>query len=375
MLASAPVLAPLLAAAAVVCAAVQDEGPGAPAPPAPPSIEEGARAEAPPRRWFLLPVVFWLPETKAGVGVAAGRDFQVDGSRRASNAFVVAAYSIERQGSLDGAADVYLRGGSLLSTRVRAVLYPDLYYGIGPATRSAGPEPFTRRFLEATVSAELAALDGRLRAGPRLAGRTEEVLDLVPGGRIETSGLPGVHGFDGLGVGGSVTWDDRDHPLWPSRGAFAQAYYVRYPAALGRNDGFGKGAVDLRAFQPVGGGRVLGVSGVVETTDGATPFTLLSKLGSARFLRGYREGRFRDRVVWAAQAELRAPVYGPLAATLFGAAGDVAPDLTAIRLEHLKVAGGAGARWRLTPGGANLRVDLAVGSGGPEVYVVLLEAF
>ena len=406
MLASAAVLASLLAAAAVALAAAPADpavatAPGAvtdadaalPAGPdasrAPPDASAPAAAPPtapaivaattrPPRSWFLLPVPFWLPETKAGLAVASGRDFRLDGSAHASNAFLVAAYSMEKVGSLEGVADVWFRDGSLLSARLRAVHYPDTWYGVGSGAPEAGSEDFTRRFVEVSLSGELAAFDGRLRAGPRINARTETV-ELVPGGRLATSGLPGVDGFSGLGLGGSVTWDTRDQPLSPRQGAFAQAYYLRYPAAIGRNDGaFGKGAVDLRYFRPIGGAPVLGVSAVVEAADGATPFTLLSKLGSPRFLRGYREGRWRDRVCWATQAELRLPVKGPLSATVFGAAGNVvhAPkDLASGDQGPPKLAGGVGARWRLTPAGANLRLDVAMGDMGPQVYMVLLEAF
>jgi hypothetical protein len=334
-----------------------------------------AKAAPPePRSWFAFPAFYYLPETGAGLAVAGGRDFRLRGSGRTSTALVVAAYSIEGQGSVDGSVDVWLRGGSLVAVRGRGVNYPDRFYGIG-ARAPSSHEDFTRRFAEGSVSFEAATLGGRLRAGPRVGARGEEIGDVVPGGRLATSGLERVTGWSGLGVGGSVTWDTRDHPLWPLHGAFAQAYYLRFLAGVGRNDGFGKGALDLRAFQSIGGGRVLAFNAVVETTDGATPFSLLSKLGNVRFLRGYREGRYRDAMVWATQVELRAPLWGPFSATLFGGAGDVFPDLEALTLQHPKLAAGAGARWRLTPGGANLRVDAALGSSGPEVYVVLLEAF
>jgi hypothetical protein len=338
-------------------------------PPAVPPSPAG-----PPRRsWFLFPFVYYLPETGPGGGLAGGRDVLLDGSARTSTGLLLAAASITGQGALDGSADVWLRGGSLVSVRARAVNYPDRFYGLGPHAPSAYEE-FTRRFAELTVSTELGTLGGRLRAGPRLAAHGE-TLDVVDGGRIATSGLERVHGWSGLAVGGSVTWDTRDHPLWPLHGAFAQAYYLRYLAGLGRNDGFGKGALDLRAFESVGGGRVLAVNAVLETTDGQTPFSLLSKLGNARFLRGYREGRYRDAMVWATQVELRAPIRGPLALTLFGGAGNVFHDLQAFTLRDPKLAAGIGGRYRLTPGGANLRVDVSYGSTGAEFYVVLLEAF
>lgn len=343
---------------------------GTPVPP--PSLSEAPGSV--PRSWFAFPALYYLPETGAGLAVAGGRDFRLDGSVRTSTALLVAAWSIEGQGSLEGSVDAWLRGGSLVAVRARGVNYPDRFYGIGPRT-PAVHEDFTRRFAEGSVSLEAAALGGRLRAGPRVAGRGEEIGEVVPGGRLDTSGLERVHGWSGLGAGGSVTWDTRDHPLWPLHGAFAQAYYVRWLGGVGRNDGFGKGALDLRSFHGIGAGRVLALNAVVETTDGATPFSLLSKLGNARFFRGFREGRYRDAMVWAAQVELRTPIAGPLSGTVFGGAGDVFADLDALTLRHAKLAGGAGARWRLTSGGANLRVDVAVGAAGPEVYVVLLEAF
>jgi hypothetical protein len=374
VLAFAAVLLPLLAAAAAVLAAGEESA--EPPPTATPAGVIGTlHPEPAPRPWFVLPVPFWLPETKLGLAVAAGRDFRVEGSRRPSTAVLVAAYSIEGQGSVDGSTDVWFRGGSLASARVRAVHYHDAYYGIGPDAPGGSREDFTRGFLEATATGEVATLDGRLRAGPRLAARVEEISDVVPGGRLATSGLPGLDGMAGVGIGASLTWDTRDHPLAPRHGTFAQLYYLRYPAALGDHGGFGKGALDLRVFAPAGGERVVGVSAVVETADGAAPFTLLSKLGNPRFFRGYREGRYRDRIAWAAQAELRAPIKGPLALTAFAAAGDVAPDLASIADGGVKAAGGLGARWRLTPAGANARLDVAVGAGGPEVYVLLLEAF
>ena len=57
------------------------------------------------------------------------------------------------------------------------------------------------------------------------------------------------------------------------------------------------------------------------------------------------------------------------------AVGDVAPDLGSLQLDTIKVAGGAGVRYRLTDEGANVRLDVAASRDGPLVYLVLLEAF
>jgi hypothetical protein len=369
-----PALAALLltGAASSYPEAPPPETPGGPAAEA---AAAHAADEHPDRSWFALPMIFWMPETKLGLAATAGVHFRLDGAASGSNAFLVAGYTMEGQGSVDVSNDLHLRRGALVSTRFRAVHYPDSYYGIGPDTTLGAREELTRRFVELNVTTELPILGPRLRAGPRVHGRVEEILEEAPGGEIAAGAVDGAEGFKAVGFGLNVTWDSRDRPLWPTRGSFAQASYLYYPAGLGRNSGFGRGGLEGRLFLPLGGDRVLGVAAMLEQTHGDTPFSLLSKLGSTRYLRGIREGRYRDAVAWAAQAELRVPLAERVSAAAFGAFGDVGPDLASLRADTLKVAGGAGLRFRLTDQDANIRLDVAASDAGAEVYVLLLEAF
>ncbi|HSD22243.1 MAG TPA: BamA/TamA family outer membrane protein [Anaeromyxobacter sp.] len=326
------------------------------------------------RRWFALPVLFWLPETHLGFGATGGLHVDLDGAPRPSSFFAAAVYTLERQGSVDVAGDVYLRGGALVSGRVRVVHFPDVFYGIGPHTSAAQLEKFTRQGAEAVVTAELPVVS-RLRAGPRLDLRVEEIRDRQPGGALAAGTITGWNGYSAVALGGSVSWDSRDSAFWPSTGKLAQVWYVYAPEWIGRSHGFGRGVLEVRQFLPLGRGRVLGLDGFVEGAHGDPPFTLLPNIGSNHFLRGIREGRFRDRLDWAAQAELRVPVHGRLSATTFAAAGAVAAGLRDLSFATAQVAGGAGLRFRLTDEGANVRLDVAASRMGVEVYVLVLEAF
>ncbi len=368
---------PILALLLLTGAVSEPEAPPPETPGAP--IAEAAVARAQEEdgelSWFALPMAFWLPETRLGAAVTGGVHFRLSDAPRASNAFLVAGYTILGQGSVDASSDLVLRGGTVVSGRFRAVHYKDAYYGVGPETTLGAREEMTRRFLELGVTAGVPVLDRRLRVGPRLNARAEELRDVQPGGEIAAGELAGAHGFTAVGFGFEITWDSRDRPLWPTRGGWAQASYLHYPSSIGRDAGFGRSSLEGRLFLPLGRDRVLGVAGILEETYGDTPFTLLAKLGSTRYLRGIREGRYRDALAWAAQAELRLPLTSRLYGALFGAFGDVGPDLGALSARTLKVAGGGGVRVRLTEEGANLRVDLAGSDAGPEVYVLLLEAF
>ncbi|HEX9307296.1 MAG TPA: BamA/TamA family outer membrane protein [Anaeromyxobacter sp.] len=370
-----------LALAAVLAGAAAPPGPDEAAPEAPtvPGPEAVARpAEPPPPgafSWFALPVLFWLPETRLGYGATSGLHFHLAGAPRTSSLFFVAAYTLNHQGSADVAGDVYLRDGTLLAGRVRLVHFPDAYYGLGPASPTSAKEPYTRRWAQGIFSAELPILRGRLRAGPRLDLRAEDIGELAPGGLLASGTVEGADGFTAVGIGASATWDTRDRPLFARSGSFLQAWYLHYPEAIGRHREFASANVEGRTFIPLGAERVLGAAAFVEQAFGDPPFTLLPKLGSTRFLRGWREGRFRDRLAWAAQTELRIPIWKRITGTAFGALGDVAPDLGALRADTIKVAGGVGLRYRLTPEGANIRLDVAESRAGPEIYVLVLDAF
>jgi hypothetical protein len=346
-------------------------------------VAEGATAPVVPETrpggsaWFALPVLFWLPETRLGFGATGGLHFHLRGAERPSSLFVVGAYTLNDQGTADVSADVYLRKGPVLSSRLRAIHFPDAFYGLGPDSLASARESYTRRALQAIFSAEVPVITRGVRAGFRLDVRSEDVRDEQAGGLLASAEVPGSDGFRAIGVGGSITWDTRDRPLFPRRGSFAQAWLLQYPQSVSDQEEFSIRNLEGRVFFPLGKERVLGAAAFIEEASGAVPFTLLPKLGSTRFLRGWREGRFRDRVAWAAQTELRVPIpqADRFVATLFGALGDVAPGLRDLRVDSLKVAGGLGLRYRLTREGANIRLDFAVSPAGPELYVLVLDAF
>jgi hypothetical protein len=353
-------------AAALLLSGAAEGPPPAPGPTSP---------EPPPtgRTGFLLPLVFWLPETRLGVAPTWGLHFHLPKARQASSIFGVAAYTLKQQKTVDVATDLYFPGGSVLATSWHASYFPDIYYGRGPSSSGSTRDPYTRRFAEAIVSPEYASLGGRVRGGPRVEARAEDIRDELPGGVISAETIRGSTGFTAIGIGGSLTWDTRDRPLFPSRGAYAQVWALRYPGSLGaRHDEFTRGGIEGRIFLPLGLGRVLGAAAFVERASAETPFTLLPELASARYLRGWREGRFRDLLAWAAQSELRLPLSERFVGVAFGAFGDVGKD---VDTATLKVAGGVGLRYRLTPEGANVRLDLAASDAGPELYLLVLEAF
>jgi len=339
----------------------------------PPPQPQGTRGAA---LSFVLPVISYLPKTGIAAGVSAGIHRRLPGATRPTSFFGTAVYTADRQELLDLAADCTFRGGVTLAARARALNYPDRYYGIGPDTPSSALEHYTRRSIELEAQAEV-PFPGvpHLRVGPRIDLRAEEIVDKDPGGDLAADRVSGADGSRAAAGGAAVTWDTRDGPFWPTRGTLAEAFYVYAPDGLSRTGAYGRGALELRHFVPLPAGQVLGLDAYGERAQGAVPFTLLPHIGSTRYLRGIREGRYRDDLSWAVQAELRAPLFWRISGVAFAAAGDVAPRVADIRPERAKVAGGAGLRYRLTDEGANVRLDVADSRFGVQLYLLVLEAF
>jgi hypothetical protein len=364
------------AAAAATGEEEEEAAPPAPGPVPVPFVPPPSRPKAKkPRQWFALPVLSYLPETGLGGGASAGLHLHVEGAPRPTSFFATAIYTTEKQGLLDLAADSTLPGGTVAGARARALHYPDRFYGLGPSTQSSNMEHFTRRSIELVASVEIPVPGARaVRVGPRVDLRAEEITDRDPGGRLASGSVVGADGSSSAAAGLSATWDTRDSPFWPSHGSLVQAWWVYAPAATSRTGSFDRGVLELRKFLPLGGGHVLGLHAYGERASPDTPFTLLPRLGNTRFLRGIREGRYRDHVVWAVQSELRSPLAWRISGAAFLAAGDVAHELDKVRLDRPKVAGGAGLRFRLTDQGANIRVDLAASKFGVKLQLLVLEA-
>src|SRR5690606_17443549 len=67
---------------------------------------------------------------------------------------------------------------------------------------------------------------------------------------------------------------------------------------------------------------------------------LLPQLGNDEMMRGYYQGRYRDRNMAAIQSEVRYRIHPRIGLALFAAAGSVFPNLQALR--SIKVSYGGG---------------------------------
>lgn len=322
----------------------------------------------------MLPYASYSPDTKISVGLVAGHYRPERPGGAASSVQATITVTQRRQFTAQINPELYLRGGQWrVQGAVQASHFPTSFYGIGPDTPPEAEEAYTARYILLDQTAQK-RIWRSLRLGPRIFVRHGTVRDPEEEGLIADGRVPGGKGSTTAGLGISAFWDARDSIYDPSTGTYAELVTTLHSAVWGSDFTFARLETDLRGYRSLGPGTLAGHV-YTESVAGTAPFQLLPLLGGSSRMRGYREGRFRDRVYWTLQAEYRVPLFWRFKATTFASLGDVGPRLGPALVKDVKAAVGLGGRLRLTEDGMHGRLDIAYSSNGPEFYLSLGEAF
>lgn len=330
----------------------------------------------PPDPWLWFPVVTGSPETGIGGGLVVGW-FEGGGvGPRPSSAVATGMVTSKGHRILSFFPELYLLDGRLeVSGALQAQKYPNTFFGLGAGTTESMEEAFTSRSLTGELAVRVEVRPG-LRVGALLMARHDRLVETEVEGLLATAAVPGAEGGTSSGVGLVAVLDTRDHLYAPRQGIRGEVRVETFAPALGSDYRFERAAIDVRRFLPVGESGALAARGYAATTWGDAPFYELPQIGAQGLLRGYLEGRFRDRAAAAAEVELRLPLAGRFGAALFAGIGGVGPDLLDLPgPAELERAVGAGLRYRLNDGGVNVRVDYGIGREGGGLYLGIGEAF
>ncbi|QJX48904.1 BamA/TamA family outer membrane protein [Hymenobacter taeanensis] len=358
-----------------------------------PTLPDSAAAPAQPRRekpsFIPLPIVFSQPETGLGYGLAVlpvwrfGQDTAV----RKSNARLVAWRTQKNQSLLQLTHNVFTLGEAFLLTGEASYYYkfPINYYGFGPDTRLADKSIieykvfiFNERVLKRV--APNVFVGGQYRLTNLRDVQLNEGIDQDPN-RSRLFDRPAREYTQDTrisGIGPSFLYDGRDNVLSTYRGNYLELGALFNGRALGSDFRFSRFVVDARHFQPLGEGTrtILATQIIGQFQSGDTPFRELANLGGDKTLRGYYEGRFRDRQLLAVQAELRRHLFWRFNGVVFGGLGQVGNTVGALVQRAPKASAGAGLRFAFNrQDRLNIRLDYGRGAGSSGVYFSIGEAF
>jgi outer membrane protein assembly factor BamA len=179
------------------------------------------------------------------------------------------------------------------------------------------------------------------------------------------------------GVGPALVVDNRNNPLNTSQGVYAEVGVFFNAKALGGEFNFTRYNLDLRRFIPLSANQVLAFQALGKFSAGQVPFREMANLGGDRMMRGFYDGRFRDRQMAALQAEFRQHLVSRFGVVAFASLGQVSGRFTDFEADNLKRAVGAGLRIMLNrQEKLNIRIDYALGSNKASgLYFAIGEAF
>lgn len=327
--------------------------------------------------WIYVPFPIYSPETEWALtlsAIGAGRFGEAPTSSVASTL----AWSQRDQKRLSVDSVLYLEGGWRLEGRVALEEWPTDYFGLGNDTRIEDEEIYTAETRELELDVRHRFGD-HVWVGPRLVVRDHDLSDVEEDGLLVADAPRGIDGGRVSGLGVVVSHDSRDDVLVPGRGAFVTLRSTQFSSSLGSEFSYRETVLDARQFLPLRQDWVVALHQYLRQTSGQPPFQELSRLGNSRppaRMRGHITGRFRDRDVALAQAELRFPLPGRFSGRAFGGVGDVAPRLSDWSTRDLKWTAGLGLRYRASEvERVNLRLDAAISDDESAVYFALLEAF
>lgn len=334
----------------------------------------------------VAPTVSYEPSTSIGLGLGAKLLFKPgrnDAVTRTSNLPIGLTYTLRNQFIFNSGYTVFFdRERWLLKGNLRYSKFPQRYYGVGNLTTEDNRIDIAfEQFLVEPLLLRQVLPDFFLGAGLRynrfFRTELEKATEELPAGYDLQDSL----GSTSTGLELAFTVDSRDNVLNARTGTLLEFTHGLYGRALGGTNDFMLTRLDLRKYYPVrpGSPNVWAFSVFGRYSWRRTPVQELSSLGGAELLRGFQEGRFRDRLAVFTQAEFRWQTWERVGFVFFGGAGQVAPDPNDLRVDDMRYSLGGGLRLKIIPSeNLNLRIDYALGLGPSRdgnFYLGIAEAF
>lgn len=201
--------------------------------------------------------------------------------------------------------------------------------------------------------------------------------DYVIGRRIERPEL--LNGMDqhtwNIGAGFSAVYDTRDVLTYPHRGFYINLSQCFRPRFMGNDYAFSTTELQMDAYQRVWKGAILAEDFRTMLNFGNPSWGMMALLGNSNSMRGYYEGRYRDKHKMEAQVELRQHIWKRNSLTTWVGAGTVFHKFSEMRSRHILPNFGIGYRWEFKKN-VNVRLDYGFGKAGQTGFLFSInEAF
>ncbi|OOQ57247.1 BamA/TamA family outer membrane protein [Mucilaginibacter pedocola] len=337
--------------------------------------------------FVILPVLSTAPETGVELGGAGLYSFYTDTTAshntRVSNVFAYATITTKGQSRFSLSTNYWTPQNKFhYIAAISYINFPFDFYGTGNQTLKSNADRLGLKRFKLALNAEK-RISKKLYAGLVAGGFDYRFTDEDKTGIFETdASLEGRHGGTSVYMGPTLIFDDRNNNTYTTKGAVITSYFNAMKG-IGSNSSYSGGLfnIEYAQFFSLGKSLVLGFDVQEQSLTGSqSPFYLMPALGSDEMMRGYYNGRFRDRNLLAAQTELRYRIGNRIGIVGFVGTGQVWNKN--FSFDDFKPNYGGGLRYFFdTEKGLSVRVDYGVGEKRPNekrmsgFYIGLGEAF
>lgn len=314
-------------------------------------------------------------DTKFGIGLVAAGLYRTDMTDTITPPSDVAVY-------LDATTSMFFKlgvKGNHIMPRDRSRLSYDVnfssvatkFWGIGYKNNVNDENESTYKYLNSQAQVSYVwQIAPRLFVGPMAA------FDYINGRRFEKPWLwegEADRTFN-LGVGFTIQYDTRDFLTNAFKGIYLRVDQRFNPRFLLNKYAFSLTELDFSVYHGLWRDATLAFQLHSRFTYGNTPWGLLSTLGGSYNMRGYFEGRYRDKSAMDVCLELRQHIWRRNGIAVWVGAGTVFPKFSALRWNQVLPNYGIGYRWEFKKR-VNVRLDLGFGRHQTGFIFSINEAF
>lgn len=328
--------------------------------------------------FLAFPVIARSIETSWSFGAAATSTYRMDKrdtTSRTSNMQAVAIYSLKKQLVAAVNSTIYFAHENyILTNQFSYSSFPDKFWGIGDNTPESAVESyaFNQFYIYGHLQKKVAP---HFFVGALYSYQNVFKVTYQPGGLLEK--VTGHNPYDISGIGISFTYDDRNNAFAPNKGTFLQFYANHFDKVIGSSFNYNQFVIDTRRYFRIYKQQVLALQVFGNFNTGSeVPIRSLGALGSSSMMRGYYEGRYRDRDMMVVQSEYRMPIWRLFSGVVFASTGNVGHSPGDFSFEDLKYSYGGGLRIALNKTEKlNLRIDYGFAKNNNGFYLQVGEAF
>ena len=334
-------------------------------------------------KYTFLPFAAYSPDTRLMFGGFTIKQFKPQKAgkeTRPSNIQLTATYTLNNQINLSTIYSILFPDERWIwKGEIGYKKFPKNYWGIGPKTTEEDKLKVNFQNLKLRQSI-LRRIAENIYLGPQFHFGHQYDVNFKNTDDIEVD-PPSVTGAEGstiAGLGMAFNWDKRDNLLTPTKNHYIELSALFYSTFLLSEYGYQSYQIDARKYFSLNtsGKEVLALQTKMIFTAGDVPFEELGWIGGEVIMRGYFEGRFRDKQSIQTQAEYRRIISGRFGLVAFGAVSNVMPTLNDLKLDNTKWALGTGLRYNINKSDPTyIRIDYGFGKNTSGLYVTFGEAF